>query len=219
MIPGLDIILGGVTGLIGNAFTTWFKFKNAKMQYEHEEKMVDLETTAMIKEAEMNIQVTQSRIEGEIELADAAAFTTSQKVGQEKLFHEKWIEMIMEAGRADKWYSFIFKITGAVISASFAFVDWLNAMMRPTLTLYLIGASTYITILAWEIMQSHGLVTMTSMQAIAIFNQVSSTMIFLTVSCVTWWFGDRTMSKFLQQQGTKKGKGGTPTGGGGDVPI
>ena len=102
MIPGLDIILGGVTGLIGNAFTTWFKYKNAKMEYAHEEKMVNLETQAMIQEAQMNIQVTKSRIEGEIELADAAAFTTSQKVGQKQLFNEKWIDMIREAGER-KW--------------------------------------------------------------------------------------------------------------------
>ncbi len=204
---GLDVILGGVTGLLGNTITSFFKYKNSKMEYAHKEKMVDLETQAMIKEAEMQIDINKARIEGEIELADAAAFDTSQKVGSQKLFHEKWIEMIMEAGRADKWYSFVFKITGAVISASFAFVDWLNAMMRPTLTIYLVGASSYITVLAWKIMEAHGMDTITSMQAIAIFNQVSSTMIYLAVSCVTWWFGDRTMSKFLQQREKKKSEG------------
>ena len=200
---GLDIVLGGITGLVGNAFTSWFKYKNLKMELTHKEKMVDLETQAMIQEAQMQIDITKSRIEGEIELADAAAFDTSQKIGSQKLFHEKWIDMIMEAGRADKWYSFVFKVAGTMISASFAFVDWLNAMMRPTLTIYLIGASSYITLLAWKIMQTHGL-DLTADQAVAIFNQVSSTMIFLTVSCVTWWFGDRSMSKFLQQREKKR---------------
>jgi len=200
---GLDVILGGVTGLLGNAFTTWFKFKNAKMEYAHKEKMVDLETQAMIQEAEMQIDITKSRIEGEIELADAAAFDTSQKVGSQKLFHEKWIDMIMEAGKTEKWYSFVFKTFGTIISASFAFVDWLNAMMRPALTIYLLGASSYITLLAWKIMQTHGL-DLTADQAVAIFNQVTSTMIFLTTSSVTWWLGDRSVSKFLQQQEKKK---------------
>ncbi len=201
---GLDVILGGITGLLGNGITSWFKYKNAKMEYTHKEKMVDLETKAMIKEAEMQIDITKSRIEGEIELADAAAYITSQKVGQEKLFHEKWIDMIMEAGRKKVWYSFVFKVSGVMISASFAFVDWLNAMMRPTLTVYLVGASSYITVLAWKIMEKHGIQTITSIQAVAIFNQVSSTMIFLAVSCVTWWFGDRSMSKYLQQKEKKK---------------
>lgn len=219
MIPGLDIILGGVTGLIGNAFTTWFKYKNAKMEYAHEEQMVTMETQAMIQEAEMNIQVTKSRIEGEIELADAAAFTTSQKVGQEKLFSEKWIDMIMAAGK-EKWTGWFFRFMGSCIAAAFAFVDWLNAAMRPTLTIYLVGGSTYITYLAWNILNKAGIETLTAVQALAIFQQVTSTMIYLAVSAVTWWFGDRTMSKFLQQQGAKKKPiGGSPSipSGGGDV--
>ena len=227
MIPGLDIILGGVTGLIGNAFTTWFKYKNAKMEHTHKEKMVSLETSAMIQEAQMQIRVTKSRIEGEIELADAAAFTTSQKVGSEKLFHEKWIDMIMEAGKQSKWTGWIYKILGTMIAAAFAFVDWLNAAMRPTLTLYLVLGSSYITYLAWQIMQQAGLDTMTATQAVGIFSQVTSTVIYLAVSAVTWWFGDRTMSKFLQKQGAKGGTPGAPNpsvkppgqGGGGSVDF
>ena len=223
----LDVILGGVTGLIGNAFTTWFKYKNAKMEYDHEENMVKLETQAMIQESQMQIEVTKSRIEGEIELADAAAFQISQKVGSEKLFHEKWIDMIMQAGESSKWFGWVFKLMGVLISAAFAFVDWLNGAMRPTLTLYLVGGSSYITYLAWQIMQQAGIDTMTATQAVGIFSQVTSTMIYLAVSAVTWWFGDRTMSKYLQQQGAKKNKqlsggnppsGGSPRGGG-DVDI
>ncbi len=200
---GLDIILGGLTGILGNAFTTWFKFKNVKMELAHKEKMVDLETKAMIEEAKAQIQVTQARIEGEIELADAEAFQTSQKVGAEKLFHEKWIDMIMEASKIEKWYSFFFKFFGVMIASGFALVDWLNGIMRPALTAYLMGCSTYITLLAWKIMQTHGL-DLTADQAIGIFEQVTSTMIYLTVSCVTWWMGDRTMSKFLQDKANKK---------------
>jgi len=216
MIPGLDIILGGVTGLIGNAFTTWFKYKNAKMEYTHKEKMVDLETQAMMKEAEMQIQVTKSRIEGEIELADAAAFTTSQKVGSQKLFHEKWIDMIMEAGKR-KWTGWFYRFMGTMIAAAFAFVDWLNTAMRPTLTIYLVGGSTYITYLSWQILQKAGVEMITATQALDIFQQVTSTMIYLAVSAVTWWFGDRTMSKFLQGREKKTPGGKGPNTGGPDV--
>ena len=202
---GLDIILGGLTGLIGNAFTTWFKYKNLQMDLTHKEKMVKLETTAMVQEAQMNIQLEKARIEGEVELADVSLYEASQKAGSEKLFHEKWIDMIMEAGKG-KYTGWIFKLMGSMIAAAFSLVDWLNGIMRPALTLYLVGASSYITLLAWKIMQTHGL-DLTADQAIAIFNQVSSTMIYLSVSCVTWWFGDRTLTKFLQQQGTKKIRG------------
>lgn len=200
---GLDIILGGVTGLIGNAFTTWFKYKNSKMEYDHKEKMVDLETQAMLKESEMQIKVTTARIEGEVELADSAAFDTAQKAGNKQLFADKWIDMIM-ANRDRKWTGWFFGLLGTLIAAGFAFVDWLNGIMRPALTIYLVGASSYITYLAWRIMQDVGLGTFTAAQALGIFQQVTSTMIYLAVSAVTWWFGDRTMSKFLQDKGSKK---------------
>lgn len=205
MIPGLDILLGGLTGLIGNAFTTWFKYKNAKMEYAHKEKMVDLETQAMIKESEMQIQVTKARIEGEVELADSAAYKTGQEAGNKQLFADKWIDMIMAAG--DKpWIGWLFRLLGTVIAAGFALVDWLNGMMRPALTIYLVGTSSYITYLAWTIMQKAGIATLSAAQAMSIFQQVTSTMIYLAVSAVTWWFGDRTMSKFLQERnGGKKG--------------
>ena len=203
MIPGLDIILGGVTGLIGNAFTTFFKYKNAKLEFAHDEKMVDLETQAMIKEAEAQIQVTKARIEGEVELADAAAFDTSQTAGNKQLFADKWIDMIM-ANRDKKWTGWFFGLMGTCIAAGFAFVDWLNGFMRPALTLYLVGSSSFITYLAWQIMQEAGLATLTATQAIDIFQQVTSTMIYLAVSSVTWWFGDRTMSKYLQEKGKNK---------------
>ncbi len=198
----IDIILGGITGILGNCLTSWFKFKNIKLELTHKEKMVDLETKAMIEEAKAQIQVTQARIEGEVELADAEAFQTSQKVGSQKLFHEKWIDMLMEAGKA-KYYGWILQLIGGMIAAAFAFVDLMNTAMRPTLTAYLMGCSTYITYMAWKIMQTNGL-DITADQAVALFGQVTSTMIYLTVSAVTWWFGDRSMSKFLQKRADKK---------------
>jgi len=200
---GLDIIFGGITGLVGNAFTTFFKYKNIKLEHAHNERMIELETDAMIRESKMQIQVTKARIEGEIELADAAAFDTSQKVGSKQLFSEKWIDMIMKAGEG-QWFGWFFKTFGMLIASGFAFVDWLNGFMRPALTLYLVGASSYITYLAWIIIQTKGLETLTTAQAVGIFSQVTSTVIYLAVSSVTWWFGDRTMSKFLQDQGRKK---------------
>lgn len=196
---GLDVLLGGVTGLLGNAFTTWFKFKNAKLEYAHEEKMIELNTQALIERTRMQIEATKVHIAGEIELADSEAYKVSQQSGQKRLFHEKWIDMLMSFGDK-KWFGWFFILLGTIISGFFALVDWLNSMMRPALTIYLIGASTWITLLAWKIMKQYG-ITLTASQAVDIFTQVTSTMIYLSVSAVTWWYGDRTMSKYLQERG------------------
>jgi hypothetical protein len=203
MIPGMDILLGGLTGLIGNAFTTWFKYKNAKMDNEHEENMLKLKTQAMIQESQMQIQVTKTKVAGEIEIADAEAYTKSQEVGNVRLFHERWIDMIMQSAEKKKWTGWIYSIIGTLISACFALVDWVNTAMRPTLTLYLVAMSTYITFLAWEVMERSGLDAISATQAVGIFNDITSTMIFLTVSSVTWWYGDRTVSKYLQEKDAK----------------
>ena len=38
-----------------------------------------------------------------------------------------------------------------------------------------------------------------------IYNEVTSIVVYLTVSCVTWWFGDRRMAKFLMHMNNKNG--------------
>jgi hypothetical protein len=176
------------------------------MEYAHDEKMIDLQTQAMIQKAQAQIQVTKAQIEGEVELADSESYKKSQEVGNVKMFAEKWIDMIMEAGNR-KWTGWFFRLLGTIIAAGFALVDWLSGMMRPALTIYLVGAASYITYLAWIIMQKYGIGIMTADQAIGIFQQVTSTMIYLAVSAVTWWFGDRTMSKYLQEKGITKPRG------------
>lgn len=192
---GLDVIFGGVTGLLGNVITGFLKYKNQKMELEHEQKMVALETAAMKEEAKMQIAVTKAEIEGAVELADAQAYMTSLKSGQKQMFSEKWIDKLFSVeGKVARFFAIPVAL---MISSGFAFVDWLRGFMRPALTLYLTGMSSVLTWMAWKIIKAHGLQTMTPEQAVAIYNETTSIVIYLTVSCVTWWFGDRTMSKAI----------------------
>lgn len=233
---GLDVLFGGLTGLLGNAITSWFKYKNTKMENEHEENMVKLKTQATIQEAQMQIEVTKTKVKGDIEKADTQAFDTSQKYGNVRLFDEKWIDMFMELGKERKWTGWIYTIIGTIIAGCFAFVDWLNTLMRPTLTIYLVLTTTYITFLSWKVIEGAGMSSITPAQAVGLFTQVTSTVIFLATSAVTWWFGDRTVSKYLQQRDARRertqplltdpttGKPKSPSvntqgGGGGDVDL
>lgn len=191
----LDVLLGGLTGLVGNVVTGIMNFKTMKLKLAHEEKMVELETTAMKEEAKMQIEVTKAEIEGAVELADAQAYMQSQKTGNKAMFSEKWIDRLFSV---EGKFGRFFAIPAAVILAmGFGFVDWLRGFMRPGLTLYLTGMTTVITYMAWQILQKHGLTAMTATEALDIFDQVITIVIYLSVSCVTWWFGDRTMAKFL----------------------
>jgi hypothetical protein len=203
MIPGLDIIFGGITGLIGNAFTTYFKYKNAQMEYTHEEKMVDLQTQSMIKEAQAQIEITKSKIEGDIELADTAAYQETLKAEEKQMFGDKWVDTMLSS---TGWSKYFLQPIGCLLAVIFALIDGIRALMRPTLTAYLVGLSTYITYLAWKILEANHIESLSATQASDIFLQVISTVIYLTVSAVTWWFGDRSMNKYLQgkELGLKK---------------
>lgn len=200
---GLDVLLGGVTGLLGNLVTGWMNHKTTKLSNEHEQKMVALETAAMKEESKMQIAISKAEIEGAVELADSAAYMESIKVGNKKMFSEKWIDRLFNVeGKVGKFFAIPL---GVILAMGFGFVDWLRGVMRPGITLYLTIMTTVITYMAWKLIQDHG-AGMTVDDAVEIYKQTTSIVIYLTVSCVTWWFGDRRMAKFLTNMNDNKGK-------------
>lgn len=224
----LETILGGLTGLIGNVVGGIFKYKEAKLKMEslklqndHEIAMVVAETNAMIEEAKANIKITQAQVEGAIDLKDADAYMQSLKEGNKTLFSNKWIDNLLNIdGYMFTWSSKEKKLPdgtivpekerkflswklftvpiASVISFLFGFTDFIRGMLRPTLTVYLCGVTTWVTLMAWEIMQSSG-TEITATQAMEIFQDTTSIVVYLTVSCVTWWFGDRRMAKSIME--------------------
>lgn len=206
----LETILGGVTGLIGNIVGGIFKYKTAKLDMEtkklqnsHEIAMVKAETQAMVMEAKANIAVTRAQIEGAVELADANVYLQSQKEGNKNLFSNKWIDKLLTVeGKA----RFICFPAGVLIAVLFGLVDFLKGLMRPTLTAYLVALTTWVTYMAWQIINTDG-VAMDLATAKELFGNVTSIVVYLTVSCVTWWFGDRRMAKtIMQMQGADRTK-------------
>lgn len=198
----LEGIIGTLTGLLGTAITSVMNYKTQKMANEHEIAKIKAETDAMKIEAEMQIQVTKAKIEGEIEVADAQAYTESQKQGNEKMFSDEWIAKLFAV--EGKVMRFIAVPAAIFLALAFGFIDWLRGVMRPGLTIYLTFLSTAITYMAWDILKQYGL-SIPLESAVEIYDKVISIIIYLTVSCVTWWFGDRRIAKFLtSMNGGKK---------------
>lgn len=197
-----ETILGGLTGIIGTVLTSYINFKQKKLEFEHEAKMVELEIKAMMAEAEANIKITKAEVEGAIELADASAYIESQKQGNKNLFDIKWIDKLFAVqGNMGRFFAIPAAI---VIAILFGVIDWLKGLMRPGLTLYLVGLTTYLTYISYQILTKYGGADITAEQAIVIWNDVVTIIIYLTVSCVTWWFGDRRTAKFLAQFGAQR---------------
>lgn len=194
---GLDVILGGVTGLIGNGISAFTTLKTKKLDYAHDEKMVDLNSKAKTEDAKMQIELNKNKIAGELDLKDATIYEASVEVGNQQTFSDKWIDKLFAVEGKLKVVSVPVAILLAFL---FGVADFLRGIMRPGLTAYLVGMSTVITYMAWEIMQQCDIAAMTPDQAIVIFQKVISIIIYLTVSCVTWWFGDRRLAKTLSNK-------------------
>lgn len=209
----LETILGGVTGLIGNVVGGIFKYKHAKLQKEmqmmgntHEINMVREETKAMIEETKANIKITQAQVEGAIDIKDSDAYMESLKQGNKSTFSNKWVDNLLNIeGHLFSWgdkhflsWKLLTVPIASFVALLFGIVDFIKAMIRPSLTLYLCGVTTWVTMLAWEVMQSSG-TGITPMEALNLFKDTTSIVVYLTVSCVTWWFGDRRMAKTIME--------------------
>lgn len=192
---GWDVILGGLTGLIGNIVTGIVNYKTMKAKNAHEAKMIALQTAAQKAENRMKIELAQAQIAGEVELADAAAYTKGLEQQDKKSFSEQWIEYLFGV---EGWFRYIAIPVGLFLATLFGGLDFLRGLMRPVLTLYLTGISTVLTWQAYEVLEKAGS-AMSVTQAIDLYGQTTQIIIYLTVTCVTWWFGDRRMAKFLTQ--------------------
>lgn len=205
-----ETIFGGVTGLIGSVVGGIFKYKTMKAQIElkkaehsHEMNMVKAESEAMIAEAKANIAITRAQVEGAVDLEDAKAYVASQREGNKALFNSSWIERLFTV--KGKWQIITLPLA-MLVAVLFGFTDFLRGVIRPVLTIYLCGATTWITMMAWQIMRQHGM-ELDASQAMEIFIQVTSIVTYLTVSCVTWWFGDRRIAKTIMElQGADRTK-------------
>ena len=197
----IETIIGGITGLVGSAVTGIFNYKTQKLKNEmdkwkgeHVLKKMDKEMEIIKTETEASITITTAEIEGAIELSEADAYKESQKHSA-ALFAPSFADRMFAV---EGWLKWITIPIGSFIGLLFGVVDFLKTFMRPGLTMYLTGMTTYITIIAYDIIRQEGM-ELTADQATAIFMRVINIVVYLTVTCVTWWFADRRMAKFLMR--------------------
>lgn len=184
----LESILGVATGLIGPIVTSWQSLKAQKVKNEHEIALLAAQTEATIKEAEANIKITETQVAGEIEKLEAAAYTESIKSQNVRTVSNRMIEKMY----SNKWLTPL----AGIITFMLSFTDFLKAIIRPGLTLYLTILTTYITYQAKVVIELQGSAISPEM-AMDIWNQAVDTVFYLTVSAITWWFADRRISKFM----------------------
>lgn len=195
----IETILGVATGLIGNVVTSITNLKTQKLKNAHDIEMRKYDIQEREQEGKIQIAVDSNRLEGEMEKIEADAYLQSMKVGNETLLTDGK----MQALAIDKnWLS-------RILAFLMGLVDIFRSSVRPGLTAYLVALTTLITMKSMEIITSKAAL-LTTIQAQEMFSNVSDIVIYLTVSCVTWWFGDRRTAKFAFRlnDGNKTDKAG-----------
>ena len=188
-------VLGTLTGLLGTGITTIAGYFTQKLKNKHDISMGELDLKTIKAEADASIKITKAKVEGEVELAEVDAMKTSYSMLSENLFDKSYMKYIMSKG----WLAWV----AVPIVLMFALVDFMKHLARPLLTYYLVGATTWITYILWVTISGQ---PFTPIEAMKLFNLVVMTIIFLTTSCVSWWFGDRRIAKFINRlaDGNKK---------------
>ena len=203
-----ETVIGSITGLFGSAMTSYFRHKTKKLEleqkkleYDFELKRIEKETEAMIKETEANIQLTNTLVEGQIELADSEVYKENQKLANKPALSERMIEKLFSID--NKFLSPIGYFFGTVLVVCLGFIEVLRQVMRPGLTAYLLGLSTWLSYKSYTILQSVSS-GITAVQAFDIFQAAIQTVWYLTIAAVSWWFADRFVEKTLFKKLDKK---------------
>jgi len=191
-----SIGLGAITGLVGPIITGFTNFKMLKAKNAHEIELLNAESKNMLAEAEADVKKTQAKVQGAIEEAETEAFRESIKEGNKALFDKSYMQILMQR-KLTAWIP-------AVIAFLFGLTDFLRGMARPAITYYLVGASTWITYIAYDILIKTDTESISSEWSADLFEKITLSVIYLTVSCVSWWFGDRRMGKFAEKHLNKR---------------
>lgn len=173
-----SILGGGVTGLVGVMVQRFADYKNKQLdisadreKFAHEIKMREADAAIMAQEWAAKTRVAEIETDGRTEVADASAFAASFN---EPLRYSEGVTPSSGQG----WM--------------LVTLDFIRGIVRPGLTLYLCGITTLIYV------QARGLLSGTFLapeQSIALVEKVIGTILYLTTTCLLWWFGVRNKSK------------------------
>lgn len=165
---------GGLTGLIGSVVSRIFDYKTKQLEitanqqkFAHDLAMRKADAEIMAQEWAARTRVAEVETAGREAVADAQAFAESFK----------------EPPR----YS-----AGATLTPAqtwlLVILDFTRGMVRPGLTIYLCVITTMVYLQARWLL-GPGIKSDDSVQ---ILNKIIAMILYLTTTCVLWWFGTRS---------------------------
>lgn len=169
-----SVLTGGATGLLGVIIQRFADYKNKQLDMQirvqdraHELAVMDREWAGRVKVAEVEGASREA-------VADSGALAESYKGAFDRF--ATW-DM-----RREKWW----------VKAWMVFLDVIRGLVRPGLTIYLCAITTMIYVEAQQVLVS----TAPDPEAASVMvKHIVNVILYLTTTCVLWWFGTRNKQK------------------------
>ncbi len=170
-----SIFAGGATGLLGVVFQRAFDWLHEREVSKQKKQDQEFE----LEKRKIDIQVTQAEWAGRTRVAETEA-GAAMDVAQSNAFA---VSLLKEPER----YSSSDRLTTGQ-NWILVLLDFLRGIVRPALTVYLCALTTYIW---WQVRTLISTEDLDPAAVLDIWKMVVNTILYLTTTCILWWFGTR----------------------------
>lgn len=170
---------GGLTGLIGGAVTKVFEYKTKKLEieankekYAHEVNMKKADAEIMAQEWAARTKVADIEATAKVEVEDSKAFAASMESE-----NKNYLDYLDKLNTTQDWF--------------FVVLEFVRGAIRPALTSYLCVLTTMLYLKASKLVPS----VIAPDAALGMVNNIINTILYLTTTCILWWFGTRNSER------------------------
>ena len=169
-----SVFAGGATGLLGTMIQRYADHKNRQLDMALEKQRGEQE----LQKRQLDIQITQAEYAGKVKVAEVEGATASDVAASaafaQSLQHEpeRYSSSTMSWGQ--QWIMVL--------------LDVARGIVRPLLTLYLCALTTYIW---YQVRAVLNVEDLDMNAAISVWTKVVDTILYLTTTCILWYFGVR----------------------------
>ena len=174
------VLSGGATGLLGAIIQRFFDLKTRNLDLE----MLKLNHAQALALAQIESERANRRAEADEYAANRAAEAVEAQASERSLVASYENDQARYLDKSAQNKTFVMVL--------FAVVDTIRGLIRPMLTTYLVGLSTFMFIWAKDLAGESALA---ATDAVSIVNQIIATLLYLVTACTLWWFGSRPPKK------------------------
>lgn len=176
-------IAGGITGVIGTVASAFANYKLKRLEYEHEEKMAQLQMEADRLRGELAQSVAEAKSKAQIDLAEVEAWKESYKDLGKTYFDKSYFQFL------PNW-------SKPIVGILFATLDFIRGSIRPFITFYILLAAS------WIVYKTY-IINPNAFAASA--DKIVNMILYLSTTVITWYYGVRQVDKHIEEFNKKRG--------------